>query len=285
MRWLLALLLLSAPPALAQLAVGSSRIELPEPTGVTAAPLPVWLHRPASWRPDGPVLVVMHGVGRDADRYRDHWRPLAERHGLLLLAPEFSTAKYPGAAWYNNGGAVAAGGQPRPRAQWSFFAIDRAAAAVRRMAGAPPGGFLLYGHSAGAQFVHRYLLLTGAPMASGIAIANAGSYTLPRTDLSFPQGLAGLDSPALGPALSRPALLALGEADTDPAHPALPHQPWAEAQGPHRLARGHFFFAAAQEAASRAGVALGWRLLLVPGVGHSDSGMAPAVLQALLAQR
>jgi hypothetical protein len=41
---------------------------------------------------------------------------------------------------------------------------------------------------------------------------------------------------------------------------------------PHRLARGRHFF----EAARGLGVPFAWRLVLVPGVGHSNRDMAAA---------
>ena len=281
--WIAALLLLLALPARAEIPVGDGRIEVPEPSGATAAPLPVWLHRAAAWQPGGPVLVVMHGLRRDADHYRDDWAALAERYGVLLLVPEFSHAKYPGAAWYNFGGAVDDAGVARPREAWSFFALDRAVAAVQRAAGAPEGPFVLYGHSAGAQFVHRYLLLTGARRAGTVVIANAGSYTLPVFDRDFPEGLRGpaVTHADLGAALSRPVVMLLGEADIDPNHPSLPRQPWAMAQGPYRFARGQNFLRVAREAAAGQGVAFGWRLVTVPGVGHSNAGMAEAAAAAL----
>lgn len=281
---LLVLGLLFAAAAQAELPTGPSRIEIAEPSGARPElPLPVWVYRPAAWAPGGPVLAVMHGLGRNADHYRDDWAPLAERHGMLLLVPEFSDAKYPGVAWYNYGGAVDAAGAPRPREAWSFFALDRAVSAVQRAAGAPEGPFALFGHSAGSQFVHRYLLLTGAPRVGAIVIANAGSYTLPLTDRAFPEGLAGFPGAeaALRTAFARPVVVALGEADTDPNHPSLPRQPWARAQGPYRYARGQYFFGVARQQAAAMGAPFAWRVLSVPGVAHNNAGMAAASIGVL----
>ncbi len=278
------LLMLTISPAGAELPAGPTRIEVAEPTGARPElPLPVWLHRPAAWRPGGPVLAVMHGNQRNGDHYRDDWAPLAEQHGLLLVVPEFSEAKYPGVANYNYGGAVDAEGRPRPREAWSFFALDRAVAAAQRAAGAAEGPFALFGHSAGSQFVHRYLLLTGAPRVGAIVIANAGSYTLPLTDRPFPEGLAGFPGAeaALRAAFARPVVVALGEADTDPNHDSLPSQPWARAQGGHRYARGWHFFDLARRQAAALGAPFAWRVLSVPGVGHQNAGMARAAIGAL----
>ncbi|PZW42137.1 hypothetical protein C8P66_11929 [Humitalea rosea] len=270
---------LAAPALGARAATGSYRIEVPEPSGVTDAPLPLWLHRPAGWRPGGRILVVMHGLRRDADAYRDAWAPLAEAQELLLVVPEFSATKFPGGAWYNLGGA----GDGQPREAWSFFALDRAIASLRAELSSPGGGFALYGHSAGAQFVHRYLLMTGAPQVQRLVIANAGSYTLPVFDRPYPEGLEGTAATPEGLrlAFARPVTVALGERDIDPHHPALPQQPWAMAQGPYRLARGLNFLEVARRTALEMGAPFAWQVRMVPGVGHSNSSMAEALAPLL----
>lgn len=284
-RGLVALAL--AAPAVARgqagVAPGDGRVEIAEAAGATAAPMPVWYHRPAAWGPSGKVLVVMHGVRRDGDRYRDEWRDLAARHGALLLVPEFTQGKFPRAAWYNYGNLQDAEGRATAPAAWSFHAFDRVVAAAMAMAGSARQGFAIYGHSAGAQFLHRWMLLTGAPRAEAVVIANAGSYTLPRLDLPFPAGLGGTaaDPAALRAVFGRPVTLMLGEADTDPNHPSLPRQPWAEALGSHRFARGWRFFDLARRSAQEMDTPFAWRVVTVPGVGHSNAGMAEAAAPIL----
>jgi poly(3-hydroxybutyrate) depolymerase len=237
--------------------------------------MPVWFHRPAAWDGEGPVVVVMHGLNRDAGRYRDEWAALAEAGGFLLLVPEFSASKFPGTRWYNFGNLVDDEGRATPPQAWSFHAFDRVVATVMHAAHAARPGYILYGHSAGAQFVHRYLLLTGAKRAERVIIANAGSYTL-ATDRPFPAGLGGTaaDPATLREVFARPVILQLGEADTDPQHSSLPRQDWAVAQGSHRFARGWFFFDAMRRTAAAQGAPFNWRVATVPGVGHSNAGMA-----------
>ena len=234
-RALLALTL--AAPALAQ----------------AATPVPVHGHRPAGWQPGGRAWIVLHGAGRDADRYRDAWAPLAERDGALLLCPEFTRAAWPGEQGYNLNPAV-------------FDAIE----AVAEAAGLAT--YALYGHSAGAQVAHRMLLRTGAPRAHHLVAANAGWYSFPDAGIPFPHGLGGVET-ALAAAWAKPVTILLGEADTDPHHPALRRDAQTDRQGITRFERGHRFFAACQAAA---GPAPNWRLATVPGVAHSNAGMAPA---------
>jgi len=278
-----ATLALPAAAARAAMPAGSGRITIPEATGATPDPMPLWFHRPAAWTPEGRVVAVMHGLRRDADRYRDEWRDLAEQRGFLLLVPEFSAAKFPGTRFYNFGNLVDAEGRPSAAAAWTYPALDRVVLAAMEMAGARRPGFALYGHSAGAQFVHRYMMLTGAPRAEAVVVANSGSYTLPLLDRPFPEGLGGTaaDPAVLRAVFARPVVLQLGEDDSDPNHPSLPRQPWAVAQGSHRFARGWHFFDTARRAAAAMGAPFAWRVVTVPGVGHSNGEMARSAARML----
>jgi poly(3-hydroxybutyrate) depolymerase len=273
-----------ALPALTRAAAaGGGRLDVPEAAGATPEPMPVWYHRPEAWRPGGPVVAVLHGVRRDGENYRNAWASHAERLGFLLLVPEFGAAKFPGARWYNFGHAGEEDGSVRPRAEWCFAVLDRAVAGARAALGAGAGGFALYGHSAGAQFAHRYLLLGGGG-ASRVVSANAGWYSMPDTAAAFPYGLAGLaDDTLLRAAFARPAVILLGEADTDPHHPALRRDAAADRQGITRFARGQAFFAACTARAAALGVPLAWQLRTVPGVAHSNAGMATAAAPLLVA--
>ncbi|NKE47213.1 alpha/beta hydrolase [Roseomonas frigidaquae] len=267
-RGLIALGALAALPRAAQ---AQTVFHLPDPAGMR-----VFLHRPAGWRPDGRVIIVMHGLQRDADRYLAEWAPQAEAANLLVVAPEFSRALFPTVASYNWGNVVTQDLAPNPPEAWSFGIIEKVWDAVRARTGATRPGYALFGHSAGAQFVHRYLLLAETSRAEAIITANAGSYTMPVREVAFPSGLGGtsVDDARLAAAFARPVTVLLGADDVDPNHRSIPRQPGAIAQGPHRMARGLRFYAEARSSAWRLGVPFRWRLETVPGVGHDNGGMA-----------
>lgn len=238
--------------------------------------VPVWYFLPRNAGPKAPIVVVMHGVKRDGKRYRDDWQGLAERYGFVLVAPEFSEAAFPKVDAYNYGGMMDGKGRPLPREEGSFSFIEPIFRAVKEATKNGNERFYLYGHSAGAQFVHRYMLfMPQAPVAAAVA-ANAGWWTMPDPAIDFPYGVRGspLDEAGLKSALQRPMTVLLGTLDTDPNHPELRKTPEAEAQGPHRWARGHRFFEEGQRRAAALGVPLGWNLAVAPGVGHQDAGMA-----------
>ena len=148
---------------------------------------------------------------------------------------------------------------------------------VRRRAGSKRGRYFLFGHSAGAQLVHRLATFAWSPRIERAIAANAGSYTMPLADEAFPHGLGGttIGDDDLRALFSRPLLVLLGEADNDPGHPELPREPGAMRQGPHRLARGLHYFETARREAARLGVSLAWQVATAPGVAHSASDMAP----------
>jgi len=243
-------------------------------------PLPVWTYAPEE-KPlaDLPVVVVMHGVKRDGDRYRDEWIGIAREHDLIILAPTFSDADFPNAAGYNFGNIRdEETSAPVDERLWSFSAIDPLVAeAVNRMGGAQTS-YVLFGHSAGAQFVHRYLYFKAESRADLFIVANAGWYTMPDFGTVFPYGLAEStrDTARLDCALQKNVVVLLGDKDIDEADPNLRRTPEAMMQGRHRLARGQSFFGAAQDQAAALGVAFGWRQLTVTGAHHSNALMASA---------
>jgi len=243
----------------------------------------VWFYEAQGATPQAPVVIVMHGVGRNGEDYLSDWIPLAKAHGFLLVVPEFSKAEFPGEEAYNYGNTVDTAGRPLPREQWSFSAIEPVFDAVKSRTGNRSERYCIYGHSAGAQFVHRFVCYVPGARVERVVAANAGAYLLPDWDGEFPYGLKGsaVTEADLRKAFSLPFTILLGTADTDPNSRALPRTPAAEAQGPYRLARGKNYYAHAQAAAKRLGVPLAWRLAFAPGIAHSNSGMAPFAAQVL----
>lgn len=267
---------LAPPAAFAEGPAGSSSFEMSERFGRKVKPMSVHLYRPARWRPADRVLIVMHGRQRNGAEYRDEWTKQAEAGNLLVIVPEFDNENFPGTAAYNWGSVVDGKRNPQPADAWAFGIIDQVYSEVRRRTGALRARYSLYGHSAGAQFTHRFLLLAKAANAELIITANAGSYTMPVRGIAFPFGLDGVavDDSDLRRAFARPVIVLLGDQDIDPDHPSLPRQAGAMAQGPHRLARGRVFYESAKARAAELGAPFNWRLVTVPGVGHVNAGMA-----------
>ena len=79
---------------------------------------------------------------------------------------------------------------------------------------------------------------------------------------------------ALAAAFSVRLTVLLGENDTVTDAPMLLKSPEAMAQGPHRYARGRYFYAAGEDMARLLPAPFAWELHTAPGVGHDNAGMA-----------
>lgn len=257
------------------------RITVESPAGIEQY---AYLSRPVGMAPDRPVVFVMHGRKRNAAEYRDQWHDLAMAHEFLLVVPEFRKRDFPDAAAYNLGNVFDAAGNRRPEREWSFSAIEPIFEDVRVRFGLSATGYAMYGHSAGAQFVHRFLLFVPDARVKRAVAANAGWYTMPDSGIAFPYGLqgSGVSQVTLGEVLQRPLTVLLGERDTDPEHESLSRTPGAAVQGPHRFARGQAFFGAGRAAARALDVPFAWQLETVPGADHDNRLMAPAAIPYLL---
>jgi pimeloyl-ACP methyl ester carboxylesterase len=230
-----------------------------------------------------PIVFVMHGVKRDAHYYRDNWRDAAERFGFLLLCPEFAKPDYPFVA-YQLGNLVDGAGEPLPEEEWTLGLIERLFDFVREATGNPSEQYRIYGHSAGAQFVHRLaLFVPEARFATAIA-ANAGWYTMPTFDgEKFPYGLkkSGSTLERLKSALGKHLVILLGEQDIDADDPHLRKSEGARRQGINRFERGLTFYTTARDEAAELGMMSNWELVTVPGAAHLDPQMIPAAAREL----
>ena len=221
--------------------------------------------------------MVIAGRKRNAGEYRDSWIADADRRGLLIVAPEFDEAQYEHPYAYNYGAMCGADGRFTPPGQWVFPVIEAIFQDARQRVGSARDRYFLFGHSAGAQLVHRLVMFGGSLSYEKAIAGNAGSYTLPSMDEEFPFGLRGVPiaGDAFASMFARPLVIHLGDRDVDPGDPQLPREPGAMRQGPHRFARGKHFLEVARREAQRIGAPLAWRGEIAPGVAHDGQQMAP----------
>jgi len=251
-------------------------------------PLQVFTYKPPTYA-GGPLLLVFHGVGRNAEEYRTFAITLAERFGAIVAAPLFDRERFPAEA-YQRGGVVR-GGVPQPREQWTYALVPRLVAALRELEGRPDLPYSFLGHSAGGQFLVRMTALAGTFGAREVVAANPGSHLWPTREAPFGHGFGGLpsewaDDEALRRYLAAPLTLLLGTADTDPEDDSLMRDAESMKQGPHRYARGLATWDYARRVAAERGWAFGWRKVEVPGVGHVAAEMfaSPAAGEALFGE-
>jgi hypothetical protein len=224
------------------------------------------------------IVVVMAGQQRDADVYLDSWIAWASRNDYIALAPQFDEAHWPGSRGYMLGnvfkGEDGAGGAT-PEAQWSFTVVEGIHQTVRNGFGISDNLYDLFGHSAGAQFVHRLLLFKPNASVRNAIAANAGWYTVPDRGIPFSYGLRhpllALTQRDLISWTDKNLIILRGTADLNSDH-NLRVTPEANAQGKNRYERAAYMI----EKARSVNAHTRWELIDVPGADHDQKKMAPA---------
>lgn len=266
--------LLAAVVALAEpLPAGRGRIEFP----LQNAPFTLYTYKPAGYK-DGPLLIVFHGIVRNAEEYRNFAIPMADRFGVMLVAPLLDPERFP-EEWYQRGGILDASGKAKPQDQWMFTVVGKIVAEVRAREQKPALPYYLIGHSAGAQFLVRLAAYMPGE-AQRIVSGNAGSLLFPSRDHEFGYGLGGLppelsDEAMLRRFFAAPLTLYLGTADTTPKR-RFDASEAAMKQGPHRLGRNRAFFELSQRMAKQHGWTFNWRKVETPGIEHDAAAMFAA---------
>ena len=234
--------------------------------------------RPRDWHPGLPVVFVHHGVARNGGDYRDFWLPHVDAGRILAIAIEFPDSDFPEYLWYNFGNLHAADGTSNPRAQWTFGIDGRLFDALRNQRIATTQRYGLFGHSAGGQYVHRMLSFGYRDRVAVAISANAGTYAMPDLMTHWPWGLGATDLTGddLRAFLCFPLTIMAGTNDIKTSGRFFPKGPKSLKQGPTRHARAHSYLRAGQVAAAELGVALAWKLLDVPDVGHDGRRMSDA---------
>jgi len=240
-------------------------------------PIDVYSYMPDTDLSEAPILVVMPGRGRNAQEYRDEWLEEARERRLILLVPEFPGDLY-SVAEYNLGN-LEASGRTVPSDRWTFNVLEGLVAEVTRQVNGRQTGYYLYGHSAGAQFVHRFMMFMADNQVIRAVSANAGWYTAPDPLAPFPYGLK--DSPAsdddsVARMLASPLTVLVGSDDNDPDADGLRDDKGSRRQGSTRLERGFFFYQSGLNASAELAVEFGWKIDVVPGAGHYNSEMVAA---------
>ncbi|HEY1109795.1 MAG TPA: hypothetical protein VGE76_14200, partial [Opitutaceae bacterium] len=240
-------------------------------------PITLFTYKPPTYK-GGPLVVVCHGVQRNAEDYRNFAITMAERFGAIIVAPLFDTARFPSAR-YQRGGLVGKDGKAQAPEQWTYAIIPKVVAHVRGLEGRADLPYYLIGHSAGGQFLVRMAaFLPEGPVR--IVAVNAGSQLLPTREQAFGYGFGGLppelsNDEVLKRYLAAPLTLYQGTGDVLKSS-TLDQSEAAMKQGPHRLARGRAVFDYAQKLAKERGWAFNWRKVETPDIGHFAAFMFAA---------
>jgi len=224
------------------------------------------------------IVMVMHGNGRNADEYINTWVGWASQNNYIALAPRFDDSSWPGSRSYHSGNIFTGddgAGTKNPEAKWSFTVVEGIHQRVQSGFAVNDTLFDLWGHSAGGQFVHRFMLFKPNAKVRFAMPANSGWYTAPDLNIDYPYGVRhpqlSLTMQDLVDCTNKQMIIFRGTADTL-RDSDLRTTPEADAQGLNRYQRALYMYNKGVNLNSN----LNWQLLDVPNADHDQIKMAPA---------
>jgi pimeloyl-ACP methyl ester carboxylesterase len=248
-------------------------------------------------KPD--ILVLVHGTPAQSETpeetasyYVTNWLDFAEEQGIVLIAPAFSHEDFSsrkGEIEDMMTGYRGLFGREIGADEWVLRIVN----AYRQALGSTEGKFSLYGHSAGGQFVGRFLV-THPEMVEKAVITAAVTYPQPNPDVAWPYGMGELhtqiewdentirtedvipDEQKWLEATQIPltVLVGLGDMSEQLERPGQ--------KGPNRVMIGKNWVQDMILFAEENGLECHWKFEVVPGKGHSMFGLAPFSQEALV---
>lgn len=246
------------------------------------------------------ILVLVHGTPKDltpaanAEFYVMSWQNFAEEHNYILIAPAFDqenfSSRYGDQALSGYRGLF---GREIGADEW----VLRLVTAFREHMEIPGEKISLYGHSAGGQFVGRFLV-THPEIVKSAVITSAATYPQPTTDVPWPFGMGELHTDIewdedtsnhvdIVPekekwlaATQIPLTVIVGLDD----NAELPAELIPGQKGRNRFVIAHNWIKDIAVFAETNGVESAFQLEIIPGIGHSMSGLMPYSQKAILSE-
>ena len=245
--------------------------------------LDVYYHLPEIINDETKVLFVIHGNSRNADNYLNTWIKLAKDKNYAIFAPHFKRSQF---ISFNTLQMSTSSGRIRNEANlYLNNSIDLLFDHIKPLFDLSQDSYDIYGHSAGAQFVHRYLLFSNNPKVNRAVAANAGWYTF-LDGSNFPYGINNppieFNSQNVINFLNMDLHIHIGSADTDISS-SVNQSEGANNQGLNRFQRATNFFDYTKKVVDENNLIYNWSFLVVDGVAHSNSRMSKAAAEVIFA--
>lgn len=245
------------------------------------------------------VLVLVHGTpqegetaGSSAEYLATSWIDFAEEQGFILITPTFNQENFSSRLGdHALSGYRGLFGRQIGADEW----VLRLVRAHQEAFGSASKRFHLYGHSAGGQFTGRFLVTHPEYIKSAV-ISSAATYPQPNTEVAWPFGMGELhadvewapdtvlhvdivpDRETWLAATQVPLAVIVGLNDTG----ELPASLIPGQRGNNRYVIARNWVADMAAFAEANGLESRFRLEIVPGIGHSMSGLMPYSREALI---
>ena len=243
--------------------------------------LDVFYHLPKTIDNDTKVLFVVHGNTRNADDYLNSWIRLTKDKNIAIFAPHFKRSSF---ISFNTLQMSTSNGKIRTDTDlYLHNSIDTLFKYIKAKFKLNDKLYDIYGHSAGAQFVHRYLLMSDNPSVNKAVAANAGWYTF-LNGADFPYGVKNppisLTDSNVKKFLSTNLYILIGTNDID-VDSSINKSKGAQKQGINRLQRAKNFFTYTESIVEQNNLEFKWKYQAVPGAPHSNKVMSKAAVLVL----
>ena len=238
--------------------------------------LKIYYHIPENSDTNTEIVFAFHGNGRNAKDYRDAMILKSNQYNFIIIAPEFSYSNFPGGDKYNLANVYVDGDNPTPSTlndedEWTFSVVEPLFDYFKNLQNNSSLKYHIFGHSAGGQFVHRFLMFKTNTRTDKVIISAPGWYTCTDYSATFPYGFSNsiLENISLENLFDNNLTLLIGDLDNDPNASALRHNEYADAQGLNRFDRANYFFNKANEIAVDSNIIFQWSLVINQGADHS----------------
>lgn len=230
---------------------------------------------------DTEVIFVIHGNSRNADDYLSAWIPLVQNKNVIIAAPNFDKKNF---RYFfllesaESNGAINERSDSYINTSISlFFNYFKSRFALNA------NTYKMFGHSAGAQFTHRYMLLSNDQRISDTVIANAGWYTFLNGE-KYPYGIKDtpieISSSHIRWFMSNKTSLLIGSIDTNLNN--VNSSAGAQKQGITRVDRADNYFKSLIDISDKKEIPFRWSYKVINDVGHDYQKMTPIAASILL---
>ena len=230
---------------------------------------------------DTKVIFVIHGNSRNAEDYLSAWIPHVINKNVIVAAPQFRKIDF--RYFFLLEMAESSGKVNSNKNEYINNSISLFFNYLKSKFSLSTETYRMFGHSAGAQFTHRYMLLSIDNRISNTVIANAGWYTF-ITDDEFPYGInnspINISNEQIKWFMSQKVNLLIGSDDI--GFRSVNSSKGANLQGSTRVDRAANYFDSLIMSAENRGYALRWNYRVLDRVDHDYIKVTPYAAQILL---
>jgi pimeloyl-ACP methyl ester carboxylesterase len=230
---------------------------------------------------DTKLLFVIHGNSRNAKDYISAWIPHIKNKNIILVAPQFDKSSFRYFALLES--ATSSGNINNNPDDYINKSISSFFNFFQSKFSLSTSKYMMFGHSAGAQFTHRYMLLSNDKRISMAVIANAGWYTFLNGN-SFPYGIKNspidISSDHIKWFMSNKTSLLIGNNDINLK--SVNSSKGAQRQGITRVDRANSYFESLVNISDDNNIPFRWSYKVVDEADHDYLKMTPVAAKILL---